>query len=468
MAIFVKYCYSSSMTTITVPYNFKPRSYQLNVFKAIDNGYKRILLRWSRRAGKDMTCWNVLVKMALQDVGLYFYTFPEYSQGKKVIWEGRVGETPNETKFLDFIPPGWAIKKHATEMKVELANGSIIRVVGTENFDSLMGTNPKGIVFSEYSLQNPAAWEYLQPILMQNKGWAIFNGTPRGKNHMYEMEATNAGDKDWYISEVQSLWPDLPNYYEIASREVIDAHRKQGYTEEMVEQEFGVSYVAGQKGAYYMDCINQARTENRIGSFPPNFNKPVDVYLDLGVTDDTVMWFRQTEGSKLTWIDYYENNTKDLVFYVRELKSKGYYYRAIYLPHDGKSHTIQTMFSNKELLTKLLQEVGIVCPVYVAPKPLSKQIPIMLVRERFPRFYFHEEGTSEGLKKLSLYHRQWDRATKSFRDYPAHDWCSHAADAIAVEAITANLHDDYLNVNITEYKTEFDPIDYEARNDYDR
>lgn len=445
-------------TAITIPYNFNPRDYQQKIFEAIDSGKLRILMRWSRRAGKDLTCFNVMVKKAFERVGSYYYFFPEYSQGKKALYEGM---DMDGIKFIDRIPKEWIKSKNNNEMKIELFNGSIIRVIGTENFDSIMGTNPIGCIFSEYSLQNPAAWDFIRPILAQNGGWAIFNGTPRGKNHMYQLEIDNVSNPDWYISELQSLWPDLPNYYPIVSMEQIDKERASGMTEEVIEQEFGVSYIAGQKGAYYMDCITKARQENRIGTFVYNDHKWVDTFWDLGLTDDTAVWFRQIDGNRIIWIDYYENNTKDLAHYVQMLKEKGYKYKTHYLPHDGSSRTLQTAMSNKDLFRRLLQEAGISADVYVSKRPASKQVPINLVRERFSRYHFNEDLTSDGIKKLSLYHRQWDRNTKSFRDYPAHDWTSHAADAIAVDGITGYLSDGYSsNIEDVKIVTDFNPLDY--------
>jgi hypothetical protein len=447
------------MQPITIPYNFTPRPYQQEIFKQLDSGKLRLLLRWSRRAGKDLTCFNLMVKKAFERVGSYYYFFPEYSQGKKALWEGM---DMDGVRFIDRIPKEWVIKKNNNEMKLELGNGSIIRVIGTENFDSIMGTNPIGCVFSEFSLQNPAAWDFIRPILAQNGGWAIFNGTPRGKNHMYQLEVDNTANPDWFISELQSLWPDLPNYFPVVTQEQIDKERASGMTEEVIEQEFGVSYIAGQKGAYYMDCITKARAEGRIGAFSPNFNKPVDILLDLGITDDTAIWFRQIDGNRLIWIDYYENNTKDLAFYAKILKEKGYPYRAGILPHDGRSHTIQTMYSNKELFQRLCQELGINIDFYVADRPSSKQIPIILTRERFPRYHFNEPLVAEGIKKLSLYHRQWDRGSQSFRDIPAHDWTSHCADSIALDGLTQHIFDGYSttgqNIDI---KTDFDPFTYD-------
>ena len=178
---------------IILPYKYKPRPYQVPFFNALQEGYKRFDLVWHRRAGKDLTVINATA-MAMADtdnktgyggVGSYFYFFPTFAQGKKVIWDGA---TRDGTRFTDFIPEELRAATWNDEMKIRLKNGSLFQIIGTDsNFDNIMGTNPIWCVFSEYALQNPLAWEYIRPILRENKGRAIFIYTPRGRNHGYTL-----------------------------------------------------------------------------------------------------------------------------------------------------------------------------------------------------------------------------------------------------------------------------------------
>src|SRR5262245_28067867 len=154
------------MSVIEVPYNFSPREYQLPFFRAMESGKKRAVLVWHRRAGKDKTVFNFLVAEMLRRVGNYYYMFPTYAQGKKVIWEGKdktgfpfLGHIPKELREGD---------PNNTEMKLTLKNGSLFQVIGSDNIDSVMGSNPVGCVFSEYALQDPNGWEYMSPILLEN------------------------------------------------------------------------------------------------------------------------------------------------------------------------------------------------------------------------------------------------------------------------------------------------------------
>lgn len=215
---------------ITIPFNYQPRPYQVPLFNCIGDGYRRAVAVWHRRAGKDKTLLNLIIKEAFKRTGVYYYLFPSYAQGRKILWDGI---DRNGFRYLDHIPEELrSAPPNNSEMKIRLVNGSMIQLVGTDNIDSIMGTNPVGCVFSEYSLQNPAAWDLIRPILAENGGWAVFNYTPRGRNHgfvLYEMARNNP---DWFcqvltVDDTGAVTPD-----------VVQAERDAGMSEEMIQQEF--------------------------------------------------------------------------------------------------------------------------------------------------------------------------------------------------------------------------------------
>ena len=138
---------------------FTPRPYQLPILDAIENkGYKRVVAILPRRAGKDMTAFQLCIRACLRKPCIIYYIFPTYSQAKKVIWDSI---TNDGKRFLDFIPDQVVESKNSQEMKVRFKNGSLLQLVGSDNYDSLMGTNPSGVVFSEYALQDPRAYQYI-------------------------------------------------------------------------------------------------------------------------------------------------------------------------------------------------------------------------------------------------------------------------------------------------------------------
>ena len=166
---------------VTIPYKVKQRDYQLPLQKALDSGYRRAVIVWHRRAGKDKTLINLTIKKAWERVGAYYYFFPTYKQGKKILWDGM---DRDGFRFMDHFPKELLDgKPNDTEMKVKLRNGSIFQIIGTDNIDSVVGTNQVGCVFSEYALQDTAAWDFIRPILLENDGWAVFDFNTRGDNH---------------------------------------------------------------------------------------------------------------------------------------------------------------------------------------------------------------------------------------------------------------------------------------------
>jgi len=123
-------------------------------------------------------------------------------------------------------------------MKLWLSNGSLIHLVGSDNPDAVVGTNPLGIVFTEFSLHKPGIWGYMRPVLAENGGWALFNGTPRGMNHLYEMARMAKGNPDWFYEHLTAEDTGYP------AKEEIEAERIAGMPESLIEQEFYTSWSA--------------------------------------------------------------------------------------------------------------------------------------------------------------------------------------------------------------------------------
>lgn len=151
---------------------FKPRWYQLPILDSIENkGYKRVVAILPRRSGKDITAWNLCIRKCIFEIGVYYYIFPFQTQAKKAIWDT---VTIDGKRFLDFIPPEVVQSTNSNEMKIRFKNGSLLQLCGSDNVDSLVGTNPRGIVYSEYALQLPTSYTFLSPVLAANDGWAVF------------------------------------------------------------------------------------------------------------------------------------------------------------------------------------------------------------------------------------------------------------------------------------------------------
>ena len=435
---------------ITVPFNFKPRPYQLELFKAMDGVQgkpetrkRRAFLRWHRRAGKDKACWCYLLKEAATLPGNYFYIFPTAAEGRKALWENVDGDG---FKTIDHLPAQMIKRKSNTEMLIELLNGSTIRIVGLDvSADKIRGVSARGCVFSEFAYQDPDAYKVLMPSLRETSGWAIFNSTPCGRNHFFEMETRVKRSPNWYFSALQTLWPDKENYSGcIELKSLQEVQLEEGFEDAEMEQEYGVSYEATFKGAIYQEELEKARLEGRIGSFLHDDHAWVDTFWDLGWNDYTSIWFRQIIGNKVIWIDYVEDRQKPLAYYIELLKEKGYKYRTHFLPHDGAQHSLQTGLSTTEMVRSLCEQAKINSDVMEVQR-LSKQDGINAVRSRFGRFFFNADRCAEAIEMLGLYHRKWDKKRQILLKEPVHDWTSHCADAIRTEASAEEMSESEYN-----------------------
>lgn len=181
---------------IILPHKFIPRKYQEDFLDAWDaKEIKRFIIVWHRRGGKDKACFANLPKRMFEKKASYFYFAPTYKQGKKIIWDNIDNDG---MKMTEHIPKELIKSKNETEMKIELLNGSYVQIVGTENIDNVMGSNPYGVVFTEYSLQHEEVWNLVRPILVANGGWAIFNFTPRGTNHAFKLLESVKDNPKWF------------------------------------------------------------------------------------------------------------------------------------------------------------------------------------------------------------------------------------------------------------------------------
>jgi hypothetical protein len=395
------------------------RHYQREVWEAMDQGFKRAFLVWNRRAGKDHFSLNYMLKRAIQETGIYYYVFPTYTQGKKIVWD--------DTRKMDMIPKEVIKNRNNTEMKLELVNSSIIQIVGSDRYDSLRGTDPRGIVMSEYAYQHPLAWEVLRPILAANNGWAIFNTTPQGDNHAKEL---------WEYAEQSDRWftslKTVDDTQSISKEELAEEQRSMD--KEMFLQEYYCSFSLGAYGAYFGEQIKWLKNNKRIREIGYDPALPVDTFWDIGINDQTAIFFCQKLGQEIRIIDYLEDVNRGFADYINEIEQKPYTYRKHYLPHD---------FNHKEFIigeTRLefAKKRGFT-NIEIVPRPKSLQELIDITRRLLPRCWFDEEKTKMGLRALSNYQREYDEVKKIFKNSPLHNWASHGASAFMYMASTYRL-----------------------------
>lgn len=396
---------------------FQPRPYQIPIIKALNSGIKRAVWVVHRRGGKDVTAFNWCLFQLLSNPGwTAFHILPTYSQAKKVIWDS---STNDGQRILDYIPREIIESKNGQEMKIRFNNGSLYQLIGSDNIDSLVGSNPKIIIFSEYAIQSPAAWEYLSPILEVNGGFAIFISTPRGKNHFYDLVNKAKTNPKWFC-EVLSV-KDTG----VLSEEQIKAiQNDNGFSDEHMHQEYYCSFNRGVEGSYYGKLIEKARNEKRICNVSYEPRSPVNTAWDIGYGDSTSIVFWQEIGGEVRIIDFYENQGEGISHYVKHIQSKEYVYGSHYLPHDAGSGSIQTgrtvqdMAYEQGLKTNLLD------------RELDISVGIEAVRSLLNIAFIDEVKCKHLLKCLENYHKKYNEKTQSYSETPLHDWTSHAADSM--------------------------------------
>lgn len=430
--------------SLSLPYRWSRRPYQRRLWRYLENGGKRAVAVWHRRAGKDSVAINFAAVAAQRRVANYWHMLPTAAQGRKVVWEaiGRDGQ-----RFIDqAFPPVIRSGKNDVDMLIRLRNGASWQVVGSDNFDRLVGANPAGVVFSEWALADPRAWDYLRPILAENDGWALFIYTPRGRNHgatLFDMAQRTPG---WFAQRLT-----VDETAAIAA-ETIEAERCSGMAEELIQQEYYCSFQAAVVGAYYGSIIEDAERQGRVGRVPWTRDLPVTTAWDLGIGDSTAIWFAQLSGNEIRLIDYYEASGEGFDHYASVLAQKPYAFAETLLPHDVR----QRELANGRTRLETMQRLGLAARPRIVPG-VSIDDGINAARVILPRCWFDADACMRGLEALRQYRRSWNEDTQIFSDRPLHDWTSHAADAFRYLAVGLREPKQFTASQTHAIEDDFDP-----------
>ncbi len=380
--------------------------------------------------GKDITAWNVIIRQALKRVGVYWYILPTYSQGKKIIWDS-IDNKGN--RFLDYIPSELIESTNSQEMKVRLVNGSLIQIVGSDNYNALVGTNAIGMVFSEYALQDPMAYQYLRPILLANGGFAIFLSTPRGKNHLYELYEIARNSNNWFCYKLS-----INDTRHIPLAEIEREKSSGEMSDDLIQQEYYCSFDMGIEGSYYSKYLDRMRVNNQITMVPWEPGFKVHTAWDLGMRDATSIIFFQTIGQTVRVVDFYENQDQGLEHYAKVLQQKEYIYGKHIAPHDIAVRELGTGMSRLERARQL----GI---SFVVAPSLPLEDGIESVRASLAKIWIDEKKGAKLIKAIENYRKEYDNKNKVYKSHPLHDQWSHAADALRYMCISLGKTSDGLS-----------------------
>jgi phage terminase large subunit len=400
---------------------YVPRS----VFTPLHNRDKRwVCVVAHRRCGKTVAMCADLVIGALETAlpkPQFAYMAPQRDQAKRVAW----------TYLKDLTRPMWSKPPNESELKITINNGhggeSTIYVAGADNYDALRGMYFDGVVLDEVGQIRPSAWyKVLRPALSDRRGWAIFAGTPAGKNMFWNLREEARMNPNTHLllelpaSKTGIIHPD----------ELRDA--KAQMTEDAFAVEYECSFDAAVPGAYFAKQIGEAYNEGRIGKHPVDPAFPVNLVADLGYTDSCSWWGWQETRDGIRIVDFMEDDNQPIQFYIDWVKSRPYLVnpKGIFLPHDARAKSLQT---GKSIIEQFLAN-GI--RPNLVPE-MSLQDGIEAARLTIPTCYFDEEKTYEGLEHLRAYMREWDEKTQTYRNRPKHDQHSHASDSFRYLALAA-------------------------------
>ena len=209
---------------------------------ADDNRFRVVVA--GRRFGKTFLSVTELVTQALKGKRkVCWYVAPTYKAAKEIAWD----------MLLAFLPKEYIQKTNESSLTVTLWNASIISLKGAEKPDNLRGRSLDFCVLDEFADMRPEAWyEVLRPSLSDRQGSALFIGTPKGRNHFYDLWTRGAdGNTDWQAFQYTTI-----DGGQVTAEEIEAA--KRDLDERTFNQEYNAQFVNYQGIIYY----NFDRTES--------------------------------------------------------------------------------------------------------------------------------------------------------------------------------------------------------------
>lgn len=433
---------------IRLPYEFEPRPYQQRFMDYYDHGGRNGIFMWHRRAGKDLVALHQTAKMAMQHVGMYWHCLPTYSQARKAVWNNfnnAIGK-----RLLRAVFPKQIVRhpdefRPQAEMLIELINGSMIQLVGSDSIDNLVGTGPRHVTFSEYALCRPDSYDLVRPMLRESGGTVAFISTPRGKNHAWTTWTTAGKAKGW-TRDLQTLhdtgawrsWKDdEAGECFTSAQAVLDAEAAAGMLPELIRQEYLCDWNAALVGSVYGDLME---TLEKAGRTTTEFGNGGSLYAywDLGMNDSTACWLGEFVDGGENFVDHFEAHGKPLSYYFDEIEKRetslGMKVVKHWLPHDARAKTLAAGISVED---QFRQRFGS-GRVEIGPA-LSVLDGLQAGRWLLQRNTRFHPRCGIGLDALKQYHFEYDEKRKVYTNRPEHDWSSHSADAFRYAACVARV-----------------------------
>jgi phage terminase large subunit len=407
---------------VKLPNDWQPRWYQRPLWDYLENGGKRAIGLWHRRAGKDDVLLNRTAVAAFERPATYWTALPEYAQARKALWTA-VDPHTGRRRIDQAFPHAIRESTNEQEMFIRFVNGSTWQLIGSDRYNALVGSGVAGVTFSEFALANPSAWGYIRPMVEENNGWAAFITTPRGNNHAKAMYDMARGNDKWF-AEVSSV-TDTGALTTEQLAEALDEYQALygiDFGLALFEQEYLCSFAGAMIGAYFGSEMSKAEREGRIKALPVDESLPVHTAWDLGATHNNPIWCFQVKGTELRIVDFYIPESDDLADWCAWLNQRGYNGND-YVPHD----ILVTEWGSGRTRIDMLRSMG--------RKP--RRIPKVSVADGLQAgrvainaaVFADNERVAHGIDGLKHYRRDWDDERKTFRETPVKDWAEHIGSA---------------------------------------
>jgi phage terminase large subunit len=311
-----------------------------------------------RRWGKDDVTlhWSAVAHSASARTGTCCRST---RRARKAIWNA-VNPHTGRRRIDEAFPKELRAATNADEMFIRFKCGSTWQVIGSDNYDKLVGTPPVGRGASEWSRANPRhgpIWRRSWPRTAAGRPSSPRRSAATTPSRCYDMAKT---DPAWFaeVSTVEDtkaiplsvIEGQRREYHAIYGEEAGDA---------LIEQEYWCSFSAAVLGSYWGKEINRAEREDRVCEVNIDRKRPLYCAWDIGVDDPMALWLYQLAPRRIDVIDYYESSGFGFDHYVDWLKERDYN-ATHWVPHDAKMREVGAPGARTriETLMLLLKQAG--------------------------------------------------------------------------------------------------------------
>ena len=349
---------------------------------------KHAILLWGRRAGKDVVAFIELVANAISSVGVYYYIVPTVTLGEAILLNPSYGI---DRPIIDLLPKEVIERRSSNPFVIRLINGSVIAVVGTDLSKGMRirGQDVKGAVMSEFAMmQSPEmVLHAFFPTVTLTKGYLTIVSTPKGKNYFYDMWCMSIDNPKWYRDRV--AWPSY-----LTAEAMADIKEESCNSESMYRSEYECDFEAIQEDGVF---TGQLMDRSVVTDMDRDDRLLTYVSFDLGVTDDTAIWFCQLQGHHFVMVDYYENRGLGFLSYLEKIKGCRYRIAQTFVPPDIQNKDFMLLSTRVDALRNALMY-----PLIIRTPSLVESVDrtrFMLTR----RSVVFTASTATGLDRLKNY-----------------------------------------------------------------